>query len=147
MMHKAWNSIEEVPYCFSRSPVKFEGHTGQKIADFYPNLAFPDCNSILNRYMTMKWCTKLEVAENVCPIVFQGHPLNLEVIGDKKIPILIQIERFWTVTPVWIHHWLWNDTQSLHSKEDVSYFFFIFFCLPSNFQVKWAPKLMIWTQF
>ena len=23
MMHKAWSSIEEVPYCFSRSPVKF----------------------------------------------------------------------------------------------------------------------------
>ena len=25
MMHKAWSSIEEVPYCFSRSSVKFQG--------------------------------------------------------------------------------------------------------------------------
>ena len=37
MMYKAWSNIEEVPYCFSSSSVKFQGHTGQKIADFYPN--------------------------------------------------------------------------------------------------------------
>ena len=30
---------------FSRSSVKFEGHTAQKIADFDPNWAFQDCNS------------------------------------------------------------------------------------------------------
>ena len=29
----------------SRSEVKGRGHTGQKIADFDPNWAFPDCNS------------------------------------------------------------------------------------------------------
>ena len=30
MMHKAWSSIEEVPYCFWRSSVKFQGHTAKK---------------------------------------------------------------------------------------------------------------------
>ena len=30
---KAWSSIEEIPYCFSRSLVKFRGHTRQKIAN------------------------------------------------------------------------------------------------------------------
>ena len=30
MMHKAWCSLEEVPYCFSRSSVKFQGHTAKK---------------------------------------------------------------------------------------------------------------------
>ena len=30
MMHKAWCSIEEVPYCFSRSYVKFQGHMAKK---------------------------------------------------------------------------------------------------------------------
>ena len=30
MMHKAWRSIEEVPYCFSRSSIKFQGQTDQK---------------------------------------------------------------------------------------------------------------------
>ena len=33
MMHKAWCSIEEVPYYFSRSSIKFQGHTGWKIDD------------------------------------------------------------------------------------------------------------------
>ena len=30
MMRKAGSSIEEVPYCFSRSFIKSQGHTGQK---------------------------------------------------------------------------------------------------------------------
>ena len=36
MMHKAWSSIEEVPYCFWRSSVKYQGHTGWKIDDWNP---------------------------------------------------------------------------------------------------------------
>ena len=32
MMHKASCSIEEVPYCFPGSSIKFQGHTGHKIA-------------------------------------------------------------------------------------------------------------------
>ena len=62
MMHKAWNSIEEVPYCFSRSSVKYQGHMALKIVEFDPNWPFPDCNSSLNSPMAKKWCTKLEVA-------------------------------------------------------------------------------------
>ena len=42
MLHKAWNSKGEVPYCFPWSSIKFQGHTGQNIADFDPNWAFPD---------------------------------------------------------------------------------------------------------
>ena len=45
MMHKAWSSIEEVSYFFSRSSVKFQGHTALKIVEFHPNLVFPDSNS------------------------------------------------------------------------------------------------------
>ena len=61
MMHKAWCSIEDVPYCILRSSIKFQGHTGQKIDDFDPNLAFPDCNSSFNSPMALKWCTKLDL--------------------------------------------------------------------------------------
>ena len=42
MLHKAWNSKGEVPYCFPRSSIKFQGHTGQNITDFDPNWALPD---------------------------------------------------------------------------------------------------------
>ena len=59
---KAWSSRGEVSYCFSRLSVKFQGHTGQKVADFDPNWVFPDCNSSLNFQMAKKWCTKLKLA-------------------------------------------------------------------------------------
>ena len=36
MMHKDWCGIEEVPYSFSGSSIKFQGHTGWKINDFNP---------------------------------------------------------------------------------------------------------------
>ena len=80
MMHRAWSSIVDVPYCFSRSYVKFQGHTALKIVEFDPNWAFPDSNSSLNSPMAMKCCTKLETAKERCPIwfsrssiKFQGH--------------------------------------------------------------------------
>ena len=86
-----------MPYCFSRSSVKFEGHTALKIVEFDPNWAFPDCNSSLNSPMAMKCYTKLETAKERCPIVFQGHPSNFKVTRDKTSPILTQIGRFRTI--------------------------------------------------
>ena len=41
MLHKAWNSKGEMPYCFPRSSIKF-----QNITDFDPNWAFPDCRPV-----------------------------------------------------------------------------------------------------
>ena len=64
----------------------------------------------------MKRCTKLEVVQKGCPVVFQGHVSNLNVTRDKKLPILSRTERLQTVTPVWIHQWLWNDAQSLEEQ-------------------------------
>ena len=84
MMQKPCSSIEEVPYCFSRSSIKFQGQTPKKIIDFDPNWAFPDFNSSLNSSMAMKWHTKLEVAWKRCPIVFEGHLSNFKVTWDKK---------------------------------------------------------------
>ena len=97
MMHKAWSRIEEVPYCFSRSYIKFQGHTALKIIEFDPNWAFPDRNSTLNSPMAMTCCTKLETAKERCPIVFQGHPSNFKVTWYKTSPILTQIGRFRTI--------------------------------------------------
>ena len=97
MMHRARSSIVEVPYCFSRSSVKFQGHTALKIVEFDPKWAFPDCNSSLNSPMAMRCCTKLETAKERCPIVFQGHPSNFKVTRYKTSPILTQIGRFRTI--------------------------------------------------
>ena len=167
MMHKAWSSIEEVPYCFSRSSIKFQSHTALKIVEFDPNWPFPDCNSSLNTPMATKWYTKLDVALKRCPIVFScdqaalwmvqsvrpsvrlsvclsvrlsvtpfwlcsHHPIIMKFSGvitsDKSdvhakgqgqrskvkvTEVTTQLNRFWTVTPVWIHIWWWDDAYSL----------------------------------
>ena len=97
MMHIAWCCLEEVPYCFSRSSFKFQGHMALKIVKFDLDWAFPDCNSSLNSPMAMKCCTKLETAKERCPIVFQGHPSNFKVTRYKTSPILTQIGLFRTI--------------------------------------------------
>ena len=97
MMHRVWSSTEEVPYSFSRSYIKLQGHTALKIVDFDPNWAFTDCISSLESLMATKWCTKLETAKERCPIVFQGHPSNFKVTRDKTSPIFTQIGRFRTI--------------------------------------------------
>ena len=42
MKHNNWSNLEEVSNGFSSSSVKFQDHTGQKIADFDPNWVFLD---------------------------------------------------------------------------------------------------------
>ena len=86
-----------MPYCFSRSSVKLQGHIVLKNVEFDPNWAFPDCNSSLNSPMAMKCCTKLETAKKRCPIVFQGHPSNFKVTRDKTSTNLTQFGRFRTI--------------------------------------------------
>ena len=82
-------------------------------ANFDPNWGFPDCNFSLNMPMALKCCTKLNAVLKRCTIIFQGHPSNFKFMRDKKSQIFTRIEHFRTVTPVWIHQWIWNDAQSL----------------------------------
>ena len=70
------------------------------------------------RTVTLAWihiCWRNDVQGLIChrrwalsfsrsSIKFQGHT------GQN---ISTQFGHFWTVTPVWIHRWLWNDAQSL----------------------------------
>ena len=87
MMHKAWSSIEEVPYCFSRSYIKLQGHTALKIVVFYPNWAFPDCDSSLESPMATKCCTKLEVALKRCPILFSCDQAALWMVQSVWLSV------------------------------------------------------------
>ena len=138
MMHTAWSSIEEVPHCFSRSSIKFQGHTGLKIVEFDPNWALPDCNSSLNSPMAMKCCTKLETAKERCPIVFQGHPSNFKVTRDKTSAILTQIGRFRTIgrsqlsNPSDLPCYLYVCTLSAMTKINMITQFYLFKFLPST---------------
>ena len=84
MLHKAWNSKGEVSYCFPKSSINFQGHTGQNITDFDPNWAFPDYGPVA-AFKSLRFA------------LFQGHPSNFKVTRYKTSPILTQIGRFRTI--------------------------------------------------
>ena len=80
MVLKWWPKLNEVK---KRCPIVFQGHPSnlkvtqdKKITGFDPNWAFPVCNSSFNSPVALKWRTKLDVVENRCPNVFQGHRSN-----------------------------------------------------------------------
>ena len=70
---------------------------------------FGTITPILISHMVMKWYTKLDIVWEQCPIDLQGHLSNFKVTRLKQSLILIQLGHFRTVSPVWIHRWLWND--------------------------------------
>ena len=69
-----------MPYCFLRSSIEFQGHTGQKIVNFDPFGAFPDCNFSFKftdgfEKMHKAWCSMEDVPchFSTSSIKFQGH--------------------------------------------------------------------------
>ena len=96
------------PCKMSRSEVKCQGHM-----DHDPTWSFPDRNASLNSRMAAKFYTNLNQHRRGVLLFclssdkFQGH-------AGQKTQVMIQIERFWTLTSVWIHRWLRNDAQSLN---------------------------------
>ena len=176
MMHKAWSRIEKVPYCFSRSYVKCQGHTAGLDAYFFPSLTVgqPSNNMDLSEieiymgmmmilFLAMKEVThreefwssiclvfscdqaalwmvfsvclsvRLSVCLSVTPFWLCSHlriimKFSGVITNDKsdvhakgqgqrsKVKVTevnTQLNRFRTVTPVWIHIWWWNDAYSL----------------------------------
>ena len=87
MMHRAWSSIVEVHDCFSRSYVKFQGHTALKIVEFDPNWVFPDSNSSLHSLMAMKCCTKLETSKERCTFVFSRSSIKFQGPTGQNITV------------------------------------------------------------
>ena len=68
MLHKAWKSKGEMPYCFSRSSIKFQGHTVQNITDFDPNWAFPDYRPVA-AFKSLRFASCFSRSY----VKFQGH--------------------------------------------------------------------------
>ena len=86
MMQKAWSSIEDLPYYFSRSSVELQGHTGQQKQHRSGALLF---FKVIHKF-------------------WRSQGTNIANFVARK-------ERFRTVTLVWIPRWIWNDAQNLMS--------------------------------
>ena len=112
-MYEACSGIEEVPYCFQEVIHQISRSHGRKNRRFWPYWAFPDCNSNLNSQKAAKWWTKPEVSYKRYPIIFLGHLSNFKVTRAEKSMSWLQFERLGMTTPIWVHEWLWNDTELL----------------------------------
>ena len=120
MMHKAWCSIEEVPYCFPRSSIKFQGHTGWKFDDLdqiwarllgRSQLSNPSdlpCWLCSHHRIIMKFSGVITNDQRKVHAKGRGQRSKVKVTE-----VTTQLNRFRTVTPVWIHIWWWNDAYSL----------------------------------
>ena len=118
MLHKAWSSIEEVLYCFSMSYVKFQDHTAQKIVDFYLDWLFLDCNSSLTSVTPFWLCSHRRIIMKFSGVITSDRrDVRAKDQGQrskvKVTEVTNPLNRFRTVTPVWIHIWWWNDAYSL----------------------------------
>ena len=92
MLHKAWNSKGEMPYCFSRSSVKFQGHTGQNISDFAPNWAFPDCRPVAAfkslRFVFLFFQCQYMVGSSLHPHLLSQGLINVWS-GQKQVVLVL----------------------------------------------------------
>ena len=93
----------------SRSEVKGQGQWDQK--KFYPNLGFsgPKLYFWIHRWLrnyaqSLKWHRRRALFKVILQIS-RSH-------RTKTSSFFTRIERFWSVTPVQIHQWFWNDVQS-----------------------------------
>ena len=108
-----WCCLEEVPYCFSWSSVKFQGHTAKKSWILTRIGRFRSVTPIWIQQWLWNVAQSLKRYRRGTLLFFKVICQIFRLHGTKKSPILTRIECFRTVTPVWIHRWLWNDIQSL----------------------------------
>ena len=89
MLHKAWNSKLEMPFCVPRSSIIFQGHTVQNITDFDPNWAFPDYRPVA-AFKSLRFALftqpfiQAQIKENIK--AQRLWPLWGEFTGDRWIP-------------------------------------------------------------
>ena len=157
MMPKAWSSIEEVPYCFARSSVKLQGRMALKIVEFDPDWAILDCNSNLNSPMGTKWCTKLEVAQKRCHIVFSCDQAALRTLLSVRLSVCPSVRHtFLTMFPSSYNHEIFRSyyhgqkwcpckrSRSKRSKQiltQIERFRTLNSSLNSLMAMKWCTKL------
>ena len=103
-----------MPYCFSRSSVKVQGHTALKSIESDPDWAFPDCNSSLNSPMAMKYCTKLEVALKRCPIVFSCDQAALWMVFSVRLSVCpsvpsVRLSHLFDYVPIIVSSWNFQE--------------------------------------
>ena len=125
MLHKAYSSIEEVPYCFWRSSVKFQGQFLPKLGvSRLKNRQFESSLSKITRPVaaikSLRFALLTMFPSSYHHEIFRSYyqwqkwrPCKRSRSKVKVTEVTTQLHRFRTVTPVWIHIWWWDDAYSL----------------------------------
>ena len=114
-----WNHAQSFKWCskgaflFSRSSIKFQSHTVQKIDNLDLNWAFPDFKCNFNLWMATEWCTKLKLVQKRCLIPCLRSYIKFQSHTRQKSMKLTQIECFLAVTPVWNYRLPPNNAKKL----------------------------------
>ena len=59
----------------------------------------------------------LEWHSRCAPLSLQGHLNKSQVQTGRKWTIWVRFDRFRTITPIWIHRWLWVEIQRFQEHE------------------------------
>ena len=98
MLHKAWNSKGEMPFCFPRSSIKFQGHTVQNITDFDPNWVFPDCRPVAAfkslRFALFMQTNKFVLIDTTAVTLGEGHGKAIQYISPDLSILFVKYLRF-----------------------------------------------------
>ena len=99
MMHEAWRSIEEVPCCFSRLSIKFQGHTYRKTDNLNPIWV-----RLLGR-------SQLSNPSDLPCLMFKYSKAIVKRCGDKLYWSCEKLQS-WTATPTLGHDKIINVTHN-----------------------------------
>ena len=113
---------ESCPFVFQGHLSNFKVTRLKQIVDFYTK-------GVFGQELQFEFTSSYEMMHKAWSSIekvpfFQGHQSNFKVTRDRKSPISTSIGRFRSVTPVWIHRWLWNDAQCLMWYRRVLLLFF-----------------------
>ena len=98
MMHKVWCNIQEVPYCFPRSSIKFQGHTGWKIDDLDQIWARLLGRSQLSNPSDLPCFTECDTGSWIWQQDSNEHIRYFELLIDALSEILIEMWQFKKMT-------------------------------------------------
>ena len=108
-----WPNVHfgSVCLCTKSLKVVFLAATKQLYKWYFPSVCLSVCLSVCHTFLTMFLSSyHHEIFRSYYQWPKQGQCQRSKV---KVTEVTTQLNRFRTVTPVWIHIWLWNDAYSL----------------------------------
>ena len=108
MLNKAWSSIEEVPYCLKLRPSSSTNGIFRQSVRLSVRLSVTPFWLCSHHRIIMKFSGVITNDQGKVHAKSQGQRSKVKVTE-----VTTQLNRFRTLTPVWIHIWWWNDAYSL----------------------------------